>query len=236
MHSFLNKWGGGCSADVVLTGAAQGCRKVYGINYEGKNMRDIRTRLFIFFAGALILIAPSIIITAQDKDKETRKPDTGTTVDAWRQALPPEAETEKPAEASANGSQPRASREEVEKSLIALERKWMGALKQRDASALSQIISDDFTLVSPRLVVADGDRDAYFRHAMRDLNLTAYDFEELTVRLYGRAAVVSGRLKQSATVAGEDWGGSYFVTDVWISRDGVWRVVSRHASLLPEKK
>ncbi|MBC7932087.1 MAG: nuclear transport factor 2 family protein, partial [Rubrivivax sp.] len=104
------------------------------------------------------------------------------------------------------------------------------------ASSLSQIISDDFTLVSPRLVVAAGDKDKYFKHAMRDLNLASYVFEDLTVRLYGRVAVVSGKLKESATVAGEDWTGSYLVTDVWVNRDGSWRVVSRHASLLPEKK
>ena len=112
----------------------------------------------------------------------------------------------------------------------------MGALQQRDASALSQLVSDDFTLVSPRLVVAAGDRDKYFQHAMRDLNLTSYEFEGLTVRLYGRAAVVSGHLKQGANVAGEDWGGNYLFTDVWVSRDGTWQVVSRHLSLLPEKK
>ena len=84
----------------------------------------------------------------------------------------------------------------------------MGALQQRDASALSQLIADDFTLVSPRLVVASGDRDKYFQHALRELSLTSYGFEGLTVRLYGRAAVVTGRLKQSATAAGEDWGGA----------------------------
>jgi ketosteroid isomerase-like protein len=120
--------------------------------------------------------------------------------------------------------------------LIELERRWMEALKLRDASALSQIISDDFTLVSPRLVVSAGDRDKYFKHVARDLNLASYDFEELTVRLYGRAAVVSGRLKQSASVAGEDWGGSYLVTDVWVGRDGFWRVVSRHATLVQDKR
>ena len=201
-----------------------------------KNMRETRTHFFAFFVGALILAAaPSISVRAQEKDKETQKPAT-TTVDAWRQALPPEAETERPTEEAAPGAQPRPSREEVEKSLIALERKWMEALKLRDASALSQIISDDFTLVSPRLVIAAGGRDKYFEHTMRDLNLSSYDFDELTVRLYGRAAVVSGRLTQSATVAGEDWGGSHLVTDVWVSRDGIWRVVSRHTSLLPEKK
>jgi ketosteroid isomerase-like protein len=200
-------------------------------------MRQTRTRFFDFLLGAVLLVAaPSFTVTAQEKGKEAQKPASGSTLDAWRQALPPEAETERPTEATTTEAQPRASREEVEKSLLALERKWMEALKLRDASALSQIVSDDFTLVSPRLVVAVGDRNKYFEHAMRGLNLSSYDFEELTVRLYGRTAVVSGRLRQSATVGGEDWGGSYLVTDVWVSRDGFWRVVSRHASLLPGKK
>jgi ketosteroid isomerase-like protein len=172
---------------------------------------------------------------AQDKVKEAQKPAAGT-VDAWRQALPPQAETEGAPEASVPVAQQRATREVTEKALLALESKWMGALQQRDASALSQLVSDDFTLVSPRLVVKAGDRDKYFQHAMRDLTLTSYEFEGLTVRLYGRAAVVSGRLKQSAGVAGEDWGGNYHFTDVWVSRDGTWQVVSRHLSQLPEKR
>jgi ketosteroid isomerase-like protein len=200
-------------------------------------MRETRRHVFNFLLGALLLAAaPSFAVTAQEKGKEAQKPSTGSTLDAWRQALPPGAETGRPAEGATTESQPRASREEVEKSLLALERKWMEALKVRDASALSQIVSDDFTLVSPRLVVAAGDRDKYFEHAMRALNLASSDFEGLTVRLYGRTAVVSGRLKQSATVGGEDWGGTYLITDVWVSRDGFWRVVSRHASLLPGKQ
>jgi ketosteroid isomerase-like protein len=202
-------------------------------------MRVIRTRLFNFFAAALMLAAAlSAPAAAQDKGKgkEAQKPAPGT-VDAWRQALPPQAENDGATETSAaSATQQRATREVTEKSLLTLERKWMGALQLRDASALSQLVSDDFTLVSPRLVVAAGDRDRYFQHAMRELSLTSYEFDGLAVRLYGRAAVVSGRLKQSASVAGEDWGGSYLFTDVWVSRDGTWQVVSRHLSPLPEKK
>ena len=198
-------------------------------------MRKIRTRLFNFFAAALILTAQSLPAVAQDKGKEPQKPTTGT-ADAWRQALPPEAEATGTPEAAAAAARPRDSREAAEKALLALERKWMGALQQRDASALSQLVSEDFTLVSPRLVVAAGDREKYFQHAMRDLSLTSYDFEGLTVRLYGRTAVVSGRLRQSATAAGEDWGGNYLFTDVWVSRDGAWQVVSRHTSMLPPEK
>lgn len=199
-------------------------------------MRRTLTRCFNYLIGALILAAATTTGgAAQEKGKETPRPATGT-VDAWRQALPPEAEVERPAEAATDGAPTRPSREEVEQGLIALERRWMDALKLRDASALGQLIADDFTLVSPRLVLAAGDRDKYFEHALRGLNLASYDLDKLTVRLYGRAAVVSGRMKQSATVAGEDWGGTYLITDVWVNRDGAWRVVSRHASLLPEKK
>lgn len=198
-------------------------------------MRIIRTRVFIFFATAVTLAALSLNVAAQDKGKEAQKPATGT-VDAWRQALPPEAETTEPTETPASVTQPRLTREVAEKALLALERRWMESLRQRDASVLSQLISDDFTLVSPRLVVAAGNRDRYFQHAMRELTLTSYDFEGVTVRLYGRAAVVSGRLKQSASIAGEDWGGNYLFTDVWVSRDGAWQVVSRHTSLLPPEK
>lgn len=193
------------------------------------------TRLFNVTAAALAIIAATTTSAAQDKGKETQKPATGT-VDAWRQALPPQAEAEATTEASAAVAPSRASREATERTLLALERKWMGALQLRDASVLSQIVSEDFTLVTPRLVVAPGDRDKYFQHAMRDLSLTAYDFEGLTVRLYGRTALVSGLLKQSASVAGEDWGGTQHFTDVWVSRDGAWQVVSRHTSPLPPEK
>lgn len=199
-------------------------------------MRDKKTRFLTYFVGALLLAcAAPAGVRAQEKDKEAQKPASGT-IDAWRGALPPEAETPEPAEGEADAAPPRVSREEVEAGLIALERKWMEALRQRDASALSQIIADDFALVSPQLVVAAGDKEKYFKHAMRELNLASYDFEELSVRVYGRTAVVSARLKQSANAAGEDWGGSYLVTDVWVSRGGFWWVVSRHASLLPLKK
>jgi ketosteroid isomerase-like protein len=199
-------------------------------------MRETRTRSYNFFTAALIIVAAlSAPAAAQEKGKEEKKP-AASTVDAWRQALPPQAEVESAPEAAAPVAQQRATREATEKSLLALELKWMGALQQRDASALSQLVSEDFTLVSPRFVVAAGDREKYFQHAMRDLSLTSYEFEGLTVRLYGRAAVVGGRLKQSAAVAGEDWGGNYLFTDVWVSRDGAWQVVSRHLSRLPEKK
>ena len=188
------------------------------------------------FAAALILFAtPARAAFAQDK-KDAQKP--ASTVDAWRQALPPEAEADTRSGAEeATGTPARPSREEIEKGLIALEVKWMDALKLRDASTLGQIIADDFVSVSPHAPGLVSDRTKYLEHAARELKLTSYEFEGLTVRLYGRTAIVSGRLTQTAVAAnGESTGGSYFFTDVWVGRDGAWRVVSRHASALPAAK
>lgn len=197
-------------------------------------MSNRRTHFFTFFIVILTLAAAPSVTAQENDNKEAKKPPAGT-VDAWRQALPPEAETVKPSEEVANVTS-RASRVEIEKSLLTLEQKWIEALKLRDASTLSQIIADDFTFVSPRLAGAGVDRDKYFEHVLRDLKLTSYELSEWTVRIYGRTAVVSGRLKQMAAVAGENWNGTYLVTDVWVNRDGTWRAVSRHSSLLPEKK
>lgn len=204
-------------------------------------MWETRTRFLVLNAGALVALfaaAPSFGVRAQDKDKDAQKPAAiTTTADAWRQALPPESVPDaSAAEVAGSVATPRAAREETEKSLIALERKWMESLKLRDASALSQIVSDDFTFADSRLSGAVRDRTKYFDHALRDLKLASYEFDDINVRLYGRVAIVSGQFKQSATVAGEDWGGDYFFTDVWVNREGVWRAVSRHASLLPAKK
>lgn len=200
-------------------------------------MGKILKSFLAFVAGAVILTAATTCVAfAQEKKDGGQKP--ASTVDAWRQALPPEAETERPTGAEEpNGTPARPSREEIEKSLLALETKWMDALKLRDASTLGQVVADDFVSVSPRSAGVVSDRAKYLDHALREQKLTSYEFRDLTVRLYGRTAIVSGRLTQTASAAnGDDLSGTYFFTDVWVSRDGTWRVVSRHASPLPAVK
>src|ERR1700749_4038827 len=99
---------------------------------QGVIMKKFRRRLFTLFAAAMTLAALSVsphAAAAQDKSKETQKPPTGT-VDAWRQALPPEAEATATPEAPAASAQPRLKREGGGKGLRAPEPKWMGALRE----------------------------------------------------------------------------------------------------------
>lgn len=200
-------------------------------------MSNVFTRFLILLTCAsVVFVASPLTAVAQEKKDEAKKP-AGSTADTWRQALPPEAERTGETVEAASVAPASPSREEVERNVLALERKWMEALKARDASTLGQVVADDFSFVGPRTSGKPGDRDKYFAHALRELKLESYEFGEQTVRLYGRTAVVSVRLTQKATGAGgEDLSGSYYLTDVWVSRDGIWRVVSRHASLMPAAK
>lgn len=193
-------------------------------------MTSMKFYLFVLVIVNLIG-ADSSPLVAQEKEKQ--KP--GTTVDAWRQSLPRESQAPEPAEGTPDPPPSLQSNAEATKTLLALERLWMDSLKVGDADSLSQIIFGDFAFVSPRMI--DGkDRVKYLEYALRDLKLISYEFDKITVRLFGKTAIVTGLLKQNATMKGEDWGGNYLVTDVWINRNGTWRAVSRHEDRLKEQK
>ncbi len=193
-------------------------------------MRSIKMGFFALFTCALWLAVSPINAAAQAREKEK----AGTTVDTWRQSLPSAAEEPSPAEEVPETLTSSPSREETQKTLLSLERNWMDALKVGDADSLSQIISSDFAFTSPRIVEGK-DRTKYLEYALRDLKITSYEFDKTTVRLFGRTAIVSGLLRQNATVKGENWSGNYLVTDVWINRGGIWRAVSRHESPVKEQ-
>lgn len=192
-------------------------------------MKSVRLAFFLFSIAQMISAASPPSVVGQDKPKP------GTTVDAWRQSLPSEAEAGTPVEEKTDAAASSPSFAETQKVLLDLERRWMDSLKVSDADSLDQILAPDFAFASPR-VIEGRDRTKYLKHSLRDLKLASYEFEKTTVRLFGRTAIVSGRLKQKATANGEDWSGDYLFTDVWINRDGVWRAVSRHESAIKEQK
>lgn len=187
------------------------------------------TRIFfaLFICMLMCTVSPTIIATAQDKP--------GTAVDTWRQSLLPEAEIQGEAEEIPGVATSQPSTDETQKTLLSLERMWIDSLRAGDADTLVQIISEDFTFASPRVIDVK-DRLKYLEYALRELKLTSHELDKPTVRLFGRTAIVSGQLKQKATVKGAGWAGNYLITDVWISRGGNWRVVSRHESPLQEQK
>ena len=113
--------------------------------------------------------------------------------------------------------------------LIRAEEDWGRAMVQNDAEAIGCYMADDWTLIGP-----DGSlcNKATFLHLVRSGALThdVMDFDDVKVRVYGDAAVLTFR-----GVSGGSWQGKEFrtrerVSDVWIRRSGQWRCVSTHLS------
>jgi len=59
---------------------------------------------------------------------------------------------------------------------------------------------------------------------------------DVEVRLYGETALVIGRASMKATFRGQNVGGEFRYTDVWVKRQGAWQNVASQATLLPKNE
>lgn len=111
--------------------------------------------------------------------------------------------------------------------LPSLEREWMDAWIRKDLAVCSRILADDFILTSARGTLMS---KADWLAGIEVFDCTSFFWDDITVRPFGDVAIVHSRTRQVASVAGNDWSGSFLLTDVWVLRDGQWQVVSRHGS------
>jgi ketosteroid isomerase-like protein len=121
------------------------------------------------------------------------------------------------------------------KVLLDLESKMAQAWVQRDAQTLEQILADDYTLAgSGDALISKGQYLAGI--ANPEFQTTSAIVNDLRIRVYGDAAVVTGR----ATYRGRSKKRGRYVrrfrfTDTFVRRGSTWKCVATHASgLAPE--
>jgi ketosteroid isomerase-like protein len=121
------------------------------------------------------------------------------------------------------------------KVLLDLESKMAQAWVQRDAQTLEQILADDYTLAGTGdALIGKGQYVAGLDNP--EFRTTSAIVADLRIRVYGDAAVVTGR----ATYQGWSKKRGRFVrrfrfTDTFIRRGSTWKCVATHASgLAPE--
>jgi ketosteroid isomerase-like protein len=119
------------------------------------------------------------------------------------------------------------------KTLLQLENDMAQAWVQRDTQTLERILADDYTLGG----IGDFwiDKDEYVAGLDNpEFRTTSAIVDDLRVRVYGDAAVVTGRAVYRGSSKKE---GKYVrrfrFTDTFIRRDGAWKCVATHASGLP---
>lgn len=117
--------------------------------------------------------------------------------------------------------------------LLALERHWDDAIVRKDVAALDALLAPDFVFIDP-----DGSitTRAQLLASVGSPRLTIEPFEtrDVTVRLYGGTAILTGWFEQHGS-----WDGAAFrvrqrYTDVYVRRGTGWMAASAHASALPD--
>jgi uncharacterized protein (TIGR02246 family) len=110
-----------------------------------------------------------------------------------------------------------------------LEERVAAATERNDADALAPYLASDFTFVNPagRLVTKD-----QFLNNMRTgrLHNTAYKVDEMQVRIYGSAAVVTYRSTVAGTAGLQEIAPVRRRTTMLVKRDGRWTIVAQQST------
>jgi ketosteroid isomerase-like protein len=131
----------------------------------------------------------------------------------------------------ASGSFGRAqTRSTTELEIRAMEQLWNASRVKADVAALERILAPDWTVTH-----GDGTINTKSEY-LADLKSGARRFsgdvkeDQLTVRVYGDTAVVSGLSDSSVTYNGKPSGGALRFTRVYVKRDGRWVMIVSHAT------
>jgi ketosteroid isomerase-like protein len=124
--------------------------------------------------------------------------------------------------------------ESVEQELITLENEWADAWVKSDVAFFDRIIADDYTWTSPWGDVWTKAQDLTLLKSGQDV-IKSWLLADMKVRVYGDAAVVTGRNTVKETYKGEDVSGQNRWTHTWVKRAGRWQCVAAHSSEIARK-
>ena len=118
-----------------------------------------------------------------------------------------------------------------EQQLLTIEQEWCGAYLHGDADYLTRLLTDDFVITNSRAEV--NDKAAELQETRdRTVHYTVFENRDMTVRVHGDAAVVTGRTRLKGTIAasGKAIEAEVQFTDVFARIDGRWRAIAAHSS------
>jgi ketosteroid isomerase-like protein len=113
----------------------------------------------------------------------------------------------------------------------ALEAARNDAIVHGDAAALERMTSDDYTFITLRgelrtkAEIVKGFATGAFKYESREIS-------DLNIRVYGNAAVVTGRSTQKGVENGKDYSGDYWFTRVYVKESGRWLTVALQTTLI----
>jgi len=115
-----------------------------------------------------------------------------------------------------------------------LERAWNQAEAKQEVNEVANLVDD--TLVYTDYDGSIMNKAEYLKWVAAPEQKADHLYDEgLTIHVYGNAAVVTGIYRESGVNKGKHYVIRSRYTDMWIKREGVWRCVASHSTLIPAK-
>jgi ketosteroid isomerase-like protein len=131
--------------------------------------------------------------------------------------------------ALAQGTTPTFREADDIRELTRLETVWNDAHLHGDGDALDRIWAEDFTVTVPNMpVMTRADAIGVFR--AKRLSFQRYESSDLAFRIYGDAAVVTGRLHRTRSMNDRAVDDDWRFIKVYVRHGDQWKVVAFHAS------
>jgi ketosteroid isomerase-like protein len=136
-----------------------------------------------------------------------------------------------------NAVQKPAQASKDEQELRKLEDEWLSTYLRGDKASFDRIVADDFSGTDESATLRNKAQERELIQAPPSSIKTSLTNEDLRVRIYGDAAIITGRivvrtqLPEQAEISFQ----SRF-TDTFMKREGHWQVAARHYSRLPPQR
>lgn len=128
----------------------------------------------------------------------------------------------------------RYSAKSAQQEVLSTDDARINARTSGDAKTLDRVYADDYTLITAEGTVRKKDEQmSEFRSGQ--LQFRPVEILERTVRVYNDSAIVLSQERSTIILNGQDIGGDFRVTRVYIRREGRWQLVVTHATPVSSK-
>jgi ketosteroid isomerase-like protein len=122
----------------------------------------------------------------------------------------------------------------AEQELLKLVQDWMDAEVKADMAFLDRFIAEDCVITDPAGAVWTKVQFLAGLKSGEGVVISSV-LDNMKARVYGDAAVVTGRMTTKQTFKGKDISGQYQCTDMFIKKAGLWQCVAIHISMITQK-
>jgi ketosteroid isomerase-like protein len=118
--------------------------------------------------------------------------------------------------------------------ILDLEEQLRQAEMRVDRDALDSLFADEIMIIAPGGIVVDKATCASEFELAAKARIETYDKEDINARVFGDTSVTSYRVHAKAEYQGTLIDHCLRITNVWLKRNGRWRVVARHTAMIEQ--